>query len=309
MMEKLEDLFLRYRTADEGEEELAEELKAELDRLTQEIGDWSRRVGGLPSQRHPGHLISACDEAISAALRAAASHDCATAFACLQRARSAIAGIEIAWQANLAYEAARAASEALAALLPSSCEPLLTLQNLKLLLDETVSLLQRGKYRQGELLALACRRRSELLSGKSALVPTAFQERLERLSALCDEVAQFVPAGRADWADKTALRNMEALLQERHYALVERLLADLEVELTPHQTFLSVYRQLRPAPAQTGVAPPGADADLRELIRLQSWSAATSYLLDGELSNLAAEVAAAPAKAAGLRQQIASYQA
>jgi hypothetical protein len=309
MKEKLEGLFLRYRTADEGEEELAEELKAEIEQLTKVIGEWSRHMGCLPSQRHPGHLISACDEAISGALRAIANHNYATTFICLQHGRNAIAGIEAAWQANLAYEAARVAYEALGNLLPSSCEPLLTLQNLKLLLDETISLVQRGKYQQGELLARACRRRSEFLCEKSATVSTMFQARLEHLLDFCDEVAQFVPKGQADWADKTALRNVGVLLQERHSALAERLLDDLEVELTPHQTFLSLYRQFRPASAQTSVAPLDADADLRELIRSQSWSAATSYLLDSELNDLAVEVAAAPAKAASLRQQIASYQA
>ncbi|HWS99946.1 MAG TPA: hypothetical protein VN256_06850 [Pyrinomonadaceae bacterium] len=302
MKEKLEALFLRYRTADEDEAELAEEMKAEIEQLTKVIGEWSRQLGGVPSQRHPGHLIRACDEAISGALRATASRDYAAAFACLRHGRSAVAGIECAWQANLAYEAARAAYEALAALLPSACEPLLTLQNLKLLLNETASLLQTGKYRQGELLARACRGRSEFLGGKYDAAPTTFQPQLEQLLALCDDVARFVPAGRADWADKAALRGVEALLRERHFALAERLLADLEVELTPHRTFLSLYRQLRPASAPTS-----ADADVRELIRSQSWSAATSYLLDGEFSNLSARASASPAKAAGLRQQIASY--
>jgi hypothetical protein len=309
MTGKLESLFLNYRTADEDADELEDELKEEIERLTNVIGEWSRHVGGLPLQRHPGHIISACDEAISQALRAIADHDYETAYDCLQHGQSAVAGIQKAWEANLSYEAAQVAYEALAESLTSNrLKPLLTLQNLTLLLDETAALLRRGKYRQGELLGHACRHRSALLSGRHQTAPETLQARLEDLQALCDEVAPFVPPGQTDWADQTALRAIAALMRERHYALAERLLDDLDVELTPHRTFIALYKQLQPVAAQPHAALLVSDVELQEHIAAQSWSAATSYLLSRVMEQLESQVAAVPSTAASLQQQIAVYQ-
>lgn len=309
MTEKLEGLFLSYRTAGEDEAELEEELKAEIEQLTNEIGEWSRNVGGLPNGRHPGHIISACDEAISQTLRAIASRDYETAYYRLLQGRSAVAGIQKAWDANLSYEAAQIAYEALAeSLIPNRLKPLLTLQNLTLLLDETALLLQSGKYAQGELLGHACRHRSALLSGRHETAPETLQALLEQLWALCDEVAPFVPPGQADWADKNALRAVETLMQEQHYELAQRLLDDLEIELTPHRTFITLYKQLRPAATQPDAALLVSDDALRERISEQSWSVATSYLLSSVIEQLESQAAAVPAKAAGLQRQIAVYQ-
>jgi hypothetical protein len=309
MTGKLESLFLNFRAADEDAEELEDELKEEIERLTNVIGEWSRHVGGLPHQRHPGHIISACDEAISQALRAIADHDYETAYDCLQIGRSAVADIQKAWEANLSYEAAQVAYEALAESLTSNrLKPLLTLQNLTLLLDETAALLRRGKYRQGELLGQACRHRSALLSERHQTAVETLHDRLKHLRALCDEVAPFVPRGQTDWADQTALRAVAALIHERHYALAERLLDDLEVELTPHRTFIALYKQLQPETTQAHAAQFVSDVELQERIAAQSWSAATSYLLSRVIEQLTAQAAAVPSKAASLQQRIALYQ-
>jgi hypothetical protein len=308
MTEKLERLFLSYSVTEEDAAELDDELKTELERLTNVVGEWSRHVGGLPHQRHPGHIISACDEAISNALRAVADRDYETAYDCLQQGRRAIAAIQRAWEANLSYEAAQVAYEALAESLTSNrLKPLLTLQNLTLLLDETAVLLRRGKYRQGELLGHACRHRSALLSERHQTAPEMLQARLKDLWALCDEVAPFVPLGQTDWADKAALRGVEALIRERHYGLAERLLDDLYVEFAPHRTFITIYKQLRPETTQPNASTLVSNVELQERIAAQSWSAATSYLLSRLMEQLTSQVAAVPAKAADLQQQIAAY--
>lgn len=311
MSEKLEGLFLHYSTAEESEAELSAELKAEIERLTNVIGDWSRKLGGLPPQRHPSHLINICDEAISQALRSSESSDYATAFAHLQQASRAIFDIQIAWQANLDYEAAKEAYAALESLFPSSrVQLLLTVRNLALLMEESLSLFQRGKYTQGRLLVRACRIRSETLSRHQSTTAAAatLRARLNQLLALCDEVSRFLPLGQADWADKRALRDIDMLLQEQRLILAERLLDDLEVELTPHRTFLTLYRELGPANAQPASSSFVQDDDLRELIAAQSWSAATSYLLSGRLQELSAMVAKTSAETKLIQQQIAVYR-
>ena len=310
MTEKLEHLFLHFCTTGEDKDELAGELKAEIERLTNVIGELSMRVSDIQYRRHPSRLIQACDEAISQALRASESDDYATAFACLQQARNAIPNIRSAQAANLAYEAARAAYEALITLCPSSrLKTLLTLQNLAALLDETDELLQCSKYRQGEMLGRACRRRSETLSEQQEIIPEILPARLNWFLNLCDELAGFISSEREDWADKTALHEVGQLLQARHCALAERLLEDLEVELTPHRTFLALYRELQASTAQPPAAPLVSDDELRELIKRESWSAATSLLLRNALDRLSDQLAAAPARAASLQQQVAVYQA
>jgi hypothetical protein len=305
MTDNLEHLFLHYSTTEEDEAELREALKAEIERLTNVIGEWSRQVGGLPQARHPSRLIDVCDEAISHALRACDNRDYAATFARLQQARRTVADLQKAWEANLAYEAMLEAYQALEALPAwSNIKPLLTLQDLALLLDETASLLQRGKYLQGELLSRACRRRSETLGEQLDITPQELQPRLQQLLALCDEVRMFLPPGRMDWADKCVLSSVETLLLNGHCALAERLLNDLEVELTPHRAFLAIYQQLRP----TSAPPLVSDADLRALIAAESWSAATSYLLYVALVGLGERVAEVPAKASIIQEQITAAQ-
>lgn len=304
MTEHLEDLFLRHAATGEDEAELAEELKAETERLTALVGEWSRRVGGLPQPRHPSRHIADCDEAVSRALRAGETGDYRAAFGALARARRAVAGIQSAWEANLVYESAREAFAELEALAPSGrLRPLLTFRDLASLLDEALALLRRGKYRQAELLSAACRRRCELLAEPRADAPRALRGNLERLSAWCDEAAPFLPSGREDWADKGALGEVETLLRERGCGLAGRLLGDLEVELTPQVTFLSLYTRLRPAPR-----PPGADRDLREIIAADSWSAATSYMLRGALEGLGGSLAEVASRAATVQKRLAAYR-
>jgi hypothetical protein len=308
MSGKLEDLFLRYSTAEEDESELADALKAEIERLIEVIGQWSRKLGGLPQQRHPGHLLRVCDEAISQALLASHSNDYETTLASLQRAAHALADIQMAWQANLAYEAAEKAHAALQSLFPStSLRPLLTVHDLALLMDASSSLLQRGKYRQGELLGRACQRRSETLCERQAATATTLRGRLDLLSALCDEVSGLLPHGHADWTERSALRHVEVLLQEQRYALAERLLDDLEVELIPHRTFLAFYRGFLAANTLPALSPSIADINLRELINAQSWSAASSYLIGSSLEELSETLAEAPARADLIQQQMAAY--
>lgn len=303
MSEKLESLFLRHSAVGEGEAELAEELAAEIERLTDTVGEWSRLVGGVPAARYPGHLISACDEAISRALRACEIRDYASAFDGLQRSRAAIVEISTAWEANRAYDEARAAQESLHVVLPSGClKPLLTLRDLALLLDNTCSLLERGKYRQAHLLARACLRRGEILSARHEAVPEELRARAWRLSALCDEAASFLPPGREDWADGGALAAVDALLREQRCALAERLLCDLEVEMTPHRTFLEAYRRLR-----TEAHDSAADADLRAVVAAQSWEAATCCMLQGALCGLSDRIAMVTARVAAIGEQVAAY--
>jgi hypothetical protein len=304
MTGKLEDLYLLHSTSGENEAELAKELKAEIERLTDIIGEWSRQLGGLPQPRHPGRLISECDEAISRSLHFSEGGKYADAFVCLHRARAAIADISRAWDANLAYEAAQVQYEALKELAASDrLWSLLTFRNLARLLDQVLSLIERSKYWQAELLARACRRRCEILCERQVNTTGASQACLEGLSMLCDEVARFLPQGRPDWADKSALHDVEKLLLEEGYALSERLVDDLEVELTPHRTFLTIYQQFRSATRS-----PTADTDLRELIAIESWSAAASYLLQGVLGDLSDKLEAVPARAATIRQQVSEYQ-
>lgn len=305
MTDNLEHLFLRYSTAEEEEAEFREALKAEIERLTNVIGEWDRHVAGLPPARHPSHLIDACDESISHALSASDNRDYASTFAHLQHARRAVIDIQKAWEANLAYEAMLEAYQALEALpVWNGIKPLLTLQDLALLLDETASLLQRGKYLQGEMLARACRTRSETLGEQQDTTPQELQSRLQQLLALCEEVRAFLPTGQVDWADKSTLSSVEMLLLNGYCALAERLLNDLEVELTPHRAFLAVYRQLNPASSPPLVP----DADLRALIASESWSATTSYLLYVALAGLGERVAEAPAKVAVIEAQIKAAQ-
>jgi len=302
MTEHLEELFLRHDSTGEDEAELAEEFKAETERLTAGVGEWSRRVGGLPQQRHPGRHIADCDEAITRALRAGETGDYRAAFDALTRARRAAADVQSAWEANLAYESAREALAELEALAPSArLRTLLTFRDLASLLEEALALLGRGKYRQAELLSAACRRRCELLAEPRADAPQSWLDDLERLSACCDEAAPFLPHGREDWADKGALFEVGALVRERGCELAGRLLYDLELELAPHATFLSLFRRLRPAPR-----PPGADRDLRELIAAESWSAATSYMLRGALEGLGGALAEVPARAAEVQKRLAA---
>jgi hypothetical protein len=303
MTEELTTLHLRHCAAGEGEAELVAALVAEIGRLTDSVGEWSRRVGGVPLRRHPGRFINACDEAITRALHARARRDYATACESLREAHGALAEVRAAWQANCAYDEARTAHEALAASAPSGLlKTLLTLRNLALLLDEARALLERGKYRQAHLLALACRQRCETLLARADAVPTELDERARQLAALCHEAARFLPGGRDDWADGVALAAVGTLLREHRCELAERLLSDLEVELTPHRTFLGLYRRLSPA-AQGDVV----ESDLRELIAAESWSAATSRILLGALGGVSGRLADATARAVALRQQIGAY--
>jgi hypothetical protein len=304
MSEKLRSLFLHYNTTGEGKAGLLEEFKAEIEQLIRSIGEWSRKVGGLPQQRHPSHLIDTCDEAISRSLSACDNNDYVGAFAGLQRGRGALAKIQEAWEANLAYEAARAAYEVIAAW-PSTkrLSPLLTLHDLALLLEETFSLLQRHKYRQGDLLASVCQLRSELFSERQPASSETLESRLQQQLAFCDEVAPFLPP-RDDWADKSALGNIQTLLQEGYCALAERLLDDLDVELRPHQVFLATYRELGPAHSQQVESRAVADGILRELIAEQNWSVATSYLLQNAFAQLDQSFAGVPAEMGSINQRI-----
>ena len=305
MTEALTALYLHHCVASAGEAQLVAALEAEVERLTNSIGVWSPQVGGVPRRRHPGRIINACDEAISRALHASARRDYATACDSLRQAHSAVAEITAAWQANCAYDEARAAHQTLVASTPSSrLKALLTLRNLALLLDETRTLLEQGKYRQAHLLARACQQRSEMLCAREDVVPAELDARAQQLAALCDEAARFLPGGREDWADGVALGAVDMLLRDQRRALAERLLRDLEVELTPHRTFLDLYRQLGP-PAPTAAV----DIALRELIATESWSAATSHILQGALGGLSARLTDATARAAALQQQVAAYGA
>jgi hypothetical protein len=304
MSEKLTGLFLHYHTTEEGKAELLEELQAEIEQLVCAIGEWSRKVGGLPQQRHPSHLIDACDGAISRALSAGNNNDCAGAFASLQRARGALANIQEAWEANLAYEAARAAYEVIVAW-PSTkgLSSLLTLHDLALLLDETFSLLQRHKYRQGDLLASVCQLRSKMFSERQPADSEVLESRLQQQLAFCDEVAPFLPP-RDDWADKSALGAVQTLLQEGYCALAQRLLDDLDVEFRPHQVFLATYRELGSAISQQVESRAEADRKLRELITEQDWSVATSYLLQTAFDQLDRSFAGVPAEMGSINQRV-----
>ncbi|MDT5270143.1 MAG: hypothetical protein QOH49_2329 [Acidobacteriota bacterium] len=305
MIEELITLHLRHCAAGESEAELVAALEAEIRRLTDSVGEWSRRVGGVPLRRHPGHFVKDCDEAITHALHACARRDYATACESLRQAHGALVEVRAAWQANSAYDEAFAAHKALAASAPSDLlKTLLTLHNLALLLDETGTLLERGKYRQAHLLALACRRRCETLLARADDVPAELDERARQLASLCDEAARFLPGGRDDWADGAALAAVGTLLREHRCVLAEHLLSDLEVELKPHRTFLDLYRQLGPV-AQDAVV----ESDLREMIAAESWSAATSRILLGVLGVLSGRLADATARAVALQQQIAAYSA
>lgn len=318
MSEKLTGLFLHYNTTEEGKAELLEKLKAEIEQLICAIGEWSRKIGGLPRSRYPSHLIDACDEAISRALSAGDNNDCAGAFAGLQRARAELVKIQEAWKANLAYEAARTAYEVIAAR-PSTerLSPLLTLHDLALLLDETFSLLQQRKYWQGDLLASVCQLRSALFSeqqpatGKRAItsLPTpdadseTLESRVQQHLAFCDEVAPFLPP-RDDWADKSALGDVQTLLHEGYCALAQRLLDDLDVEFRPHQVFLATYRELGSAISPQVESRAEADRKLRELIAEQDWSVATSYLLQTAFDKLDRSFAGVPAEMGRINQRI-----
>ena len=304
MSEKLTGLFFHYNTTEEGKAELLEELKAEIEQLICAIGEWSRKVGALPKQRHPSHLIDACDEAISRALSAGDNNDCAGAFAGLQRARAELAKIQEAWKANLAYEAARTAYEVIAARPATErLSPLLTLHDFALLLDETSSLLQRRKYRQGDLLACVCQLRSDLFSERQPANSETLESRVQQHLAFCDEVAPFLPP-RDDWADKRALGGVQTLLQDGYCALAQRLLDDLDVEFRPHQVFLATYRELGPAISQQVESHAEADRTLRELIAEQDWSVATSYLLQTTFDQLDRSFAGVPAEMGSINQRI-----
>lgn len=304
MSEKLTGLFLHYNTTEEGKDELLEKLKAEIEQLICAIGDWSRKIGGLPRPRYPSHLIDACDEAISRALSAGDNNDCAGAFAGLQRARAELVKIEEAWKANLAYEAARTAYEVIAAR-PSTerLSPLLTLHDLALLLDETFSLLQQRKYWQGDLLASVCQLRSALFSEQQPADSETLESRVQQHLAFCDEVAPFLPP-RDDWADKSALGDVQTLLQEGYCALAQRLLDDLDVEFRPHQVFLATYRELGSAISPQVESRAEEDRKLRELIAEQDWSVATSYLLQTAFDKLDRSFAGVPAEMGRINQRI-----
>jgi hypothetical protein len=79
--------------------------------------------------------------------------------------------------------------------------------------------------------------------------------------------------------------------------LAERLMEDLEVELTPHSTFLDAYRQF-------GSELRAPDAELRELIAAESWSAATSRLLGAVLGEVGGGLVGVPERAAGIGREI-----
>jgi hypothetical protein len=266
----------------------------------------------------PARLMERCDEAVTCAHIARTRRSYGEALKWLkevQRWLSCLRGLaEDASELKLAVSE----YEGLLILLGSDyLSRLPSINSVARLLSEADALLATGaqadnllgarRGRQARFIAALCREKLHELGAPSDGDGTEARRLnavIDTQSAYCARTSSFAPSPRTDGAMRQAFARLSELLAEVRLTLVARLTSDIEDELSSRRTIFAAIRGYTGLGDDQGAEAAEMPAELKRIIREESWGRAATHLLQQILSSLAGEAGTVRAAALDAAQRL-----
>lgn len=294
MNRELSRLVWLYEARGCSQADISRRFQDEINRLLHQNVLLGRQISGL--EHRPSKFIIAFDKAIDAALNLKYGDKFKEPLVEIEKAQDALENIQLFLDAYQEYQTAKDACRIVDELAGADyLRQLISVRNLIDLLVECDKLFREGKYRQAQLLSLKCRRRAEILQRVEKVAgqkPIRLLTRVAQSLDICNRSEMFILNLISDSAIREGLKRLKDLIREGYFALAEKLLDEIEIEIAPRQTLNDEYRRYQDIFEEKKRADRISPDVLRSIVAMESWHAAVDYLLENSLTAVSSEIGA-----------------